>query len=112
MLGPDDELGTVNFITAESVLRGVQAVRTGQVLSLAIPFDADGPQTGTQWDSLAPVVHDGKIYNGYSAADGHYDFLLSALPLTITGAAGSPINPMAAALRCWPPPYRQRGRDL
>jgi hypothetical protein len=29
------------------------------------------------------------------AADGHYDFLLSALPLTITGAVGSPINPMA-----------------
>ena len=28
-------------------------------------------------------------------ADGRYDFLLSALPLPITGAVGSPINPMA-----------------
>jgi kynurenine formamidase len=116
--GPDDELGTINFITPESVLRGVQTVRTGEVLSLAIPFDSDGPQTGgfgrfnpihlmlrdggdaltgatvrdfyggldrqirgtddmiimplqcgTQWDSLAHVVHEGKIYNGYSAAE-------------------------------------------
>jgi kynurenine formamidase len=46
--GSDDERGTLNLITNEVVLRGVAAVRTGRVFSLAIPFDADGPQ----WDNV------------------------------------------------------------
>lgn len=31
----------------------------------------------------------------HCAADGHYEFLLSAPPLPITGAVGSPLNPVA-----------------
>jgi kynurenine formamidase len=115
--GPDDELGTLNFITPERVAAGAAEVRSGQVFSLSIPFGADGPQRGgfgrfnpihlmmrdggdaltgafrevyggkdrhirgtddmvimplqcaTQWDSLAHIIHDDKIYNGYSAAE-------------------------------------------
>ena len=44
--GADDQRGTLNLLTPEAVLRGVQAVRQGKVFSLAIPFDSDGPQTG------------------------------------------------------------------
>jgi kynurenine formamidase len=44
--GADDERGTLNLLTPEAVLRGVRSVRQGKVFSLAIPFDADGPQTG------------------------------------------------------------------
>src|SRR6266536_1211555 len=44
--GDDDQRGTLNFITPEAVRRGVAAVRRGVTFSLAIPFDADGPQTG------------------------------------------------------------------
>lgn len=44
--GHDDERGTLNFITAETVRRGVACVRSGRTLSLALPLDADGPQTG------------------------------------------------------------------
>lgn len=29
------------------------------------------------------------------AADGSYEFLLTAAPLPITGAVGSPVNPIA-----------------
>jgi kynurenine formamidase len=46
--GSDDERGTLNLVTPEVVLRGVAAVRTGRVFSLAIAFDADGPQ----WDNV------------------------------------------------------------
>ena len=46
--GADDERGTLNLVTSEAVLRGVAAVRTGRPFSLAIPFDADGPQ----WDNV------------------------------------------------------------
>ena len=44
--GDDDRRGTLNLIDAAAVLRGAAAVRQGRALSLAIPFDADGPQTG------------------------------------------------------------------
>lgn len=44
--GDDDRRGTLNLIDAAAVLRGAAAVRQGRPFSLAIPFDADGPQTG------------------------------------------------------------------
>jgi len=44
--GADDQRGTLNLIDAEAVKRGAAAVRQGRPFSLAIPFDADGPQTG------------------------------------------------------------------
>jgi len=114
--GPEDELGTVNYITPEKIREATQLVRDGKVISLAIPFDSDGPQGGaglpfsqhqrfnpihlmsrtgadamvgaqahrrlhsaddviimplqaaTQWDSLAHVFFEGKMYNGYDAA--------------------------------------------
>jgi kynurenine formamidase len=44
--GPDDQRGTLNFITPEAVRRGVAAVRRGESFLLSIPYAADGPQTG------------------------------------------------------------------
>jgi kynurenine formamidase len=105
--GDDDELGTVNFITPEKTKAAAKLVRQGKILSLAIPFDKDGPQSGfagrtnplhymmqdggdvvsgaqdwiptlrytddavvmplqcaTQWDALAHIFFEGKMYNG------------------------------------------------
>jgi kynurenine formamidase len=45
--GPDDERGTLNLITPDAVRRGAAAARRGVSFSLAIPFDAGGPQTGS-----------------------------------------------------------------
>jgi kynurenine formamidase len=45
--GADDQRGTLNLIDRAAVLRGVAAVQSGTVFSLAIPFDEDGPQTGS-----------------------------------------------------------------
>lgn len=42
--GPEDELGTVNFLTAEVRVKAAALARTGRVFSLAIPFDESGPQ--------------------------------------------------------------------
>ena len=44
--GDDDQRGTLNLIDEAAVRRGAAAVRQGRSFSLAIPFDADGPQTG------------------------------------------------------------------
>jgi kynurenine formamidase len=44
--GPDDERGTLNFITPERVRTACAIPRTGRVISCALPFDQHGPQTG------------------------------------------------------------------
>jgi kynurenine formamidase len=53
--GPDDERGTLNLIDAAAVRRGVACVRKGVAFSLAIPFDADGPQLGTIPGRVNPI---------------------------------------------------------
>src|SRR5437867_11285254 len=45
--GPDDERGTINFITPEVIRRAAACVRRGEVFSLGLPLGADGPQIGT-----------------------------------------------------------------
>jgi kynurenine formamidase len=45
--GPDDQLGTLNYITPEAVTRAAQSIRLGQTISLSIPFDSYGPQGGS-----------------------------------------------------------------
>ncbi len=42
--GADDERGTLNYITPAAVVRAARLVRRGAIFSLAIPFDAKGPQ--------------------------------------------------------------------
>jgi kynurenine formamidase len=44
--GPDDELGTVNFITDRKVAEAAALVRRGQIFALGIPLDNSGPQQG------------------------------------------------------------------
>jgi kynurenine formamidase len=42
--GADDQRGTLNYITPEAIIAAARLVRRGAVFSLAIPFDAKGPQ--------------------------------------------------------------------
>jgi kynurenine formamidase len=110
--GPDDQKGTANYITPDKVLEALKIPRKGQIISMTLPYDANGPQTGafrrinpvlqflatgtdvaagaqvfprglgyaddtitmplqsgTQWDSLAHIFHNGVMYNGYPASD-------------------------------------------
>lgn len=105
--GSDDQIGAMHYVTPEKVRAASQLVRKGRVFSMALPLDADGPQTGafgrtnplhvmlqdggdiasgaqdhlpalrftddavylvlqcaTQWDALAHIYHEGKMYNG------------------------------------------------
>lgn len=45
--GDDDQLGTLNYITPQKIVDASGLVKQGKVLSLAIPFDDNGPQTGS-----------------------------------------------------------------
>jgi kynurenine formamidase len=42
--GPDDELGTLNYITPEMIVRATRLARRGVTFSLSIPLDNTGPQ--------------------------------------------------------------------
>ncbi len=53
--GADDRRGTLNLIDEAAVLRGIAAVRTGTVFSLAIPFDEGGPQWGAIAGRINPT---------------------------------------------------------
>jgi kynurenine formamidase len=52
--GADDERGTMNFVTPDVIRRAAACVRRGEVFSLALPLDADGPQFG-QGGRVNPV---------------------------------------------------------
>jgi len=69
--GPDDELGTLNFITRDRVLAAASTVRSGLVVSCALPFaerDDDAP-AGARWESLARVARDGRVFNDRDPAE-------------------------------------------
>ncbi|MHB8576719.1 MAG: cyclase family protein, partial [Dehalococcoidia bacterium] len=42
--GKDDQLGTLNFITAEKIIQAAATVKQGKVFALGIDFNAYGPQ--------------------------------------------------------------------
>src|SRR5256886_5507326 len=44
--GPEDGVGTLNFITPDVITRAARLVRQGKVISCALNFDTGGPQTG------------------------------------------------------------------
>ena len=51
--GPNDEIGTLNFTTAEDIINAAQLVRKGKVISLALNYDERGPQGGkTKYPAL------------------------------------------------------------
>lgn len=45
--GPNDEIGTLNFVTCAEVTQAAQLVRKGKRISLCLPFDQNGPQSGS-----------------------------------------------------------------
>jgi kynurenine formamidase len=44
--GTDDQLGTVNLITPDKVREAAGLVKAGKTISLTMPYDETGPQTG------------------------------------------------------------------
>ena len=44
--GKDDHVGTLNYTTPDDIVKAATLVKRGQVISLAINYDKDGPQGG------------------------------------------------------------------
>ena len=56
--GADDQIGTLNHVTAEDIVRAASLIRSGKVFALGIPLDRGGPQTGLFGGRWNPDPHD------------------------------------------------------
>ena len=55
--GPDDEIGTLNFVTPEDIAKATALVKKGKSFSLALPFDQNGPQNSGGWGMRFNPIH-------------------------------------------------------
>ena len=104
--GPDDELGTLNYITPERIAAACRLATTGKVFALGIPLEVRPSEIAGFRNPFHVVAIPnmgltlGEIFfleelAADCAADGRYAFLLVAPPLPVTRAVGTPINPYA-----------------
>lgn len=63
--GPDDEFGTLNYITPEMIAKAASLVKKGKTFSLAIPFGSGGPQIpgNRRWNPIHTMLRDGGDIN-------------------------------------------------
>jgi kynurenine formamidase len=74
--GPDDELGTLNYTTAEDIVAAAQLVRKGKVYSLALNLDHKGPQGGKT--KFVPVGRFNPIHTMLRTGTDAYSGVLDA----------------------------------
>ena len=53
--GPDDEIGTLNYVTPEMIVAAGRLIRRGKVFSLGLNFDRAGPQRGLWGNRFNPI---------------------------------------------------------
>jgi kynurenine formamidase len=69
--GPDDEIGTLNFITPAALVRAGSLMRSGKAFSLALEFNQNGPQKGL-WGKRFNPIHT-MLATGTDAVAGNQD---------------------------------------
>src|SRR5580704_11717566 len=53
--GKDDQVGTLNHVSPEDIVKAASLIRTGKVFALGIPLDRTGPQTGLFGGRFNPI---------------------------------------------------------
>ncbi|RYF39074.1 MAG: cyclase family protein, partial [Comamonadaceae bacterium] len=76
--GDDDEVGSLNYLDSAQVLRGVAAVRTGEVHTLQVPI-ADPEVPDPVWPTRTPAIRTQLVDEGHfqrgerpEPSDGHH----------------------------------------
>lgn len=70
--GPEDEIGTLNYVGPEELLRAASLVRKGKAISLGLDFNFEGPQK-TGWGGRFNPVHT-MLQTGTDAVAGNQDW--------------------------------------
>jgi kynurenine formamidase len=68
--GDDDQIGTLNFITPEKLVRAAQMIRTGKIIDCGIPFDKNGPFPPGGWRNNPQHVFTLLPSDSFYAKDG------------------------------------------
>jgi len=62
--GADDQIGTLNNVKPQDIVKAAALIRTGKVFALGIPLDRNGPQTGLfggRWNPIHTMLATGKL---------------------------------------------------
>ena len=70
--GKDDQIGTLNHVTPEDIVKAASLIRTGKVFALGIPLDATGPKTGLFGGRFNPIHQ--MLATGTDAIAGRQDW--------------------------------------
>lgn len=79
--GADDERGTLNLVTPEMITEAARLVRRGVAISMALPYDDAGPQTGGlgRFNPIHLMIRDGadviagsSVRDFYGGDDRHF----------------------------------------
>lgn len=79
--GDDDELGTLNLVEPRHIVAASSLVKRGVSISMALPYDDDGPQTGNlgRFNPIHLMIRDGSdaitgasIRDFYGGVDKHF----------------------------------------
>jgi kynurenine formamidase len=79
--GADDQRGTLNLVTPEDIVAAARLVRAGKAISMALPFDEDGPQSGAfnRFNPIRLMTRDGAdamagsaVRDFYGGVDRHF----------------------------------------
>ena len=60
--GKDDQIGTLNHVRPEDIVRAAGLVKAGKVFALGIPLDRNGPQSGLfggRWNPIHTMLATG-----------------------------------------------------
>jgi Putative cyclase len=60
--GGDDQIGTLNYVKPEDIVRAASLVQQGKIFALGIPLDRTGPQTGLfggRWNPIHTMLATG-----------------------------------------------------
>src|SRR6266702_2921675 len=87
--GKDDQIGTLNHVTSEDIVKAARLIRTGKVFALGIPLDSNGPQTGLFGGRFNPIHQ--MLATGTDAIAGRQDWNTLPLPDAppVVGASGA-----------------------
>lgn len=69
--GAEDQIGTLNYITAEDVVNACRLVKRGKVFAMGIPLDGNGPQRGHFGGRFNPIHT--MLATGTDAVAGRFD---------------------------------------
>jgi len=70
--GKDDQIGTLNHVRPDDILKAARLIRTGKVFALGIPLDSNGPQTGLFGGRFNPIHQ--MLATGTDAIAGRQDW--------------------------------------